>query len=137
MTTRLRTAIAEPANPVRPDPDHPAWTPPPGSLRQVLVHLTQLAPALDGRDLSDDARWRWLTWVTPAQITGRVLMRLQRRADQVALRHFEGLEGLEVHDGADAPPAGCERLLAIIFDAPAQAIVAAHAALLQPDRRAA
>lgn len=131
-TARLRTAVAEPANPVR-----DGWTPPPGALRQVLVHLTPLAPALDGRALSDDARWRWLTWVTPAQITGRVLMRLQRRADQVALRHFEGLDGLEVHDGPDAPPAGCDRLLAIIFDAPAQAIVAAHAALLQPERRAA
>lgn len=129
--TRLRTALAEPANPVRGD-----WTPPAGALPRVLVHLTSLAPALEGRDLSDDARWRWLSWVTPAQVIGRVLIRLQRRADQVCLRAVEGLEGVEVHDGAP-PLAGCDRLLAIIFDAPAHAAIAGHAALLDPVRRAA
>lgn len=110
------------------------WTPPPGALPRVLVHLTSLAPALEGRDLSDDKRWRWLSWVTPAVVIRQVLLRLQRSADQVALRVIDGLPGLEVHDGNETPPPGCARLLAIIFDAPAQALIAAHAALIQPQR---
>lgn len=132
MSDRLRTSLAEPANPVR-----GSWTPPTGALPRVLVHLTPLAPALEGRDLSDGARWRWLSWVTPAAIISRVLLRLQRRADQVCLRHYDSLPGLEVLDGAETPEPGCARLLAIIFDAPAQAIVAAHGELLQPEHRAA
>lgn len=125
--TRLRTALAEPAALAS-----SAWTPPVGALPKVLVHLTPLAPALEGRDLSDDKRWRWLSWVTPAAIMRQVLLRLQRRADQVALRVLSGSDGLEVHDGGDLPPAGCERLLAIIFDAPAASLRTAWAAL-QPE----
>lgn len=122
--TRLRTTIAEPA---RSAP--PAWTPPAGSLRQVLVHLSPLAPGLEGAALSDDTRWRWMAWVTPAQVVRRVLLRLQRRADQVCLRAIDGLDGVEVHDGAP-PLDGCERLLAIIFDVPAAAVRLAWSALM-------
>lgn len=106
-----------------------SWTPPAGSIRQVLVHLSPLAPGLDGVDLSDDTRWRWMAWVTPGQVVRRVLLRLQRRADQVTLRAIEGLDGVEVHDGPP-PLNGCERLLAIIFDVPAAAVRLAWSALM-------
>lgn len=110
--------------------DAPApWAPPPGALRQVLIHLSPLAPGLEGRALSDDARWRWMAWVTPAQVVRRVLLRLQRRADQITLRAIDGLDGVEVHDGAP-PFNGCERLLAIIFDVPAAAVRLAWSALM-------
>lgn len=122
--TRLRTALAEPAAPA------PAlWTPPAGSIRQVLIHLSPLAPGLEGVALPEDARWRWMAWVTPGQVVRRVLLRLQRRADQVCLRAIDGLEGVEVHDGAP-PLDGCERLLAIIFDVPAAAVRLAWSALM-------
>lgn len=122
--TRLRTSLADAAA-VAPE----AWSPPEGAIRQVCIHLTPLAHALEGRDLSDDARWRWMGWVTPAQVTRRVLLRLQRRADQVCLRAIEGVDGVEVHDG-HPPLDGCERLLAIIFDVPAAAVRAAWSAII-------
>jgi hypothetical protein len=122
--TRLRTSIAEPAAKA---PD--AWTPPAGSLPKVLVHLSPLAPGLEGAALSDDTRWRWMAWVTPGQVVRRVLLRLQRRADQVCLRAIDGTEGVEVHDGAP-PLDGCDRLLAIIFDVPAAAIRLAWSAVM-------
>lgn len=125
--TRLRTALAEPAGQAA-----LTWTPPAGALPKVLVHLTHLAPALEGRDLTDDKRWRWLSWVTPAAVMRQVLLRLQRRADQVALRVLAGTDGTEVHDGSDVPAAGSERLLAIIFDAPAASLRTAWASL-QPE----
>lgn len=122
--TRLRTALAEPAQ-AAPS----VWMPPGGSIRQVLVHLSPLAAGLDDAALSDDTRWRWMAWVTPGQVVNRVLLRLQRRADQVCLRAIEGLDGIEVHDGAP-PLDGCERLLAIIFDVPAAAVRLAWSALM-------
>lgn len=122
--TRLRTALAEPERPAA-----ASWTPSAGSIRQVLIHLSPLAPGLDGLELSDDDRWRWMAWVTPRQVVNRVLLRLQRRADQVSLRAVEGLDGVEVHDGPP-PFDGCERLLAIIFDVPAAAVRLAWAALM-------
>lgn len=111
----------------------PLWAPPQGALPAVLVHLTSLAPALDGIDLSDDRRWRWMPWVTPGQATRRTLMRLDRRADQVSLRTIDGLDGVEVHDGAP-PFNGCERLLAIIFDVPPAAVRTAWASLMPSAR---
>ena len=105
-----------------------AWTPPEGALNKVLVFLTPLAPGLEGREISDNARWRWMDWVTPAQATRRVLMRLNRRADQVCLRVAEGHDGVEIHEG-QPPLSGCERLLAIIFDVPPTAVRRAWAAL--------
>lgn len=107
------------------DPSAP-WAPPPGAIRQVLIHLSPLVPGLEGCAVSDDARWRWMAWVTPAQVIRRVLIRLDRRADQVALRAAEGLDGVEVRDGAEAD-AG---LLAIIFDVPAAALRLAWSALM-------
>lgn len=124
MVTRLRTALADPVAPVASN-----WTPPIGAERQVLIHLTPLAPGLGGAALSEDDRWRWMAWVTPGQVVRRVLLRLQRRADQVSLRAIEGLEGVEVHDGPP-PLNGCDRLLAIVFDVPAAAVRLAWAALM-------
>lgn len=122
--SRLRTNLADAAVPTV-----ETWSPPKGAIRQVLVHLSPLAPSLDGFDLSDDARWRWMAWVTPGQVVRRVLLRLQRRADQVTLRTTEGLDGVEVHDGRP-PLTGCERLLAIIFDVQASAVRLAWSALM-------
>lgn len=122
--TRLRTNLAEAA-----PPSTDAWSPPAGAIRQVCIHLTPFAPALEGRALSDDARWRWMGWVTPAQVVRRIMLRLQRRADQVSLRAIEGLDGVEVHDG-HPPLNGCERLLAIIFDVPANAVRTAWSGLM-------
>lgn len=130
---RLRTALADQAPASAPAP----FVPPPGALRQVLIHLTTLAPGLADRPQDDDTRWRWLTWVTPAAVVKRTLLRLQRRADQVSLRVFADTPGVEFHDGAEPPEAGCVRLLAIVFDAPAEALIAAHAAMLEPMRKAA
>lgn len=106
-----------------------AWSPPAGAIRQVLVHLSPFAPGLEGLDLVHDDRWRWMAWVTPGQVVRRVLLRLQRRADQVSLRAIDGLDGVEVHDG-QPPFDGCERLLAIIFDVPASAVRLAWSALM-------
>lgn len=122
--TRLRTALAEPATPAT-----VTWTPPAGAIRQVLIHLSPLAPGLEGAAMSDDTRWRWMAWVTPGQVVRRVLLRLQRRADQVTLRAIDGLDGVEVHDGPP-PLNGCERLLAIIFDVPGAAVRLAWSALM-------
>ncbi|MNV87830.1 hypothetical protein D3C71_1819860 [compost metagenome] len=69
-----------------------------------------------------------MDWVTPAQVTRRVLMRLNRRADQVSLRVADGHDGVEIHEG-QPPLKGCERLLAIIFDVPPAAVRLAWAAL--------
>lgn len=126
-TERLRTHLAE-VEATRPARE---WTPPVGAIPAVLIHLTPFAPMLDDvADASDDRRWRWLSWDTPSVVLRKALLRLQRRADQITLRVIDGLDGVEVHDGADAPPPGCARLLAIIFDVPAAALRAAWAALL-------
>lgn len=106
-----------------------AWTPPAGAIETVLVHLSPLALGLEGHACDSHSRWRWMGWVTPAQVVRRLLLRLQRRADQVSLRASEGLDGIEVHDGGP-PLNGCERLLAIIFDVPATAIRLAWSAQL-------
>lgn len=107
------------------------WAPPPGALKEIAVMLSPCAPGCDGLPLSHDDRWRFLTWRTPAAALRVVLRRLQRKPDQVALRHIHGLPGTEIHDGANDAPVGCERLLAIIFDAPADALAEAMARLLQ------
>lgn len=109
------------------------WSPPPGALKTIPVMLSPLAPACEGLLIDDNARWRFLAWTTPAAALRLVLRRLQRRPGDVALRHTHGLDGTEVHDGANDPPPGCERLLAIIFDAPAAALFDALAALKQPE----
>lgn len=94
----------------------------PGALRQIAVMLSPLAPGCHGLPLDHYDRWRWLVDRTPAAALRMVLRRLRRTADQVALRHTHGLAGTEIHDGANDPPAGCERLLAIIFDAAPDAL---------------
>lgn len=153
-TARLRTALAEPA-------PREAFVPPAGAVRQVCVHLTPLAPGLDGRnDVSDDDRWLWLSWLSPSATLRHVLRRLQRRADQVTLRWFDSHDGIEVHagtvlpdagrpthsdivghisrpDGVCPPEPGCARLLAIIFGVSPVDVAAAHAALIEPQRSAA
>lgn len=118
----------------------------PDALDQVLIHLSPFVAGLADRPLGDDARWRWLTGVTPAQVIRRVLMRLDRRADQVALRASAGSDGVEILDRAipDIAPDGVgsggpegptiavqeETLLAIVFDTPAAALRLAWAALM-------
>ncbi|MGQ2989494.1 MAG: hypothetical protein ACT6RD_03465 [Brevundimonas sp.] len=94
------------------------WSPPPGAIRSVCVHLTPFVWGCE--DLPSDAhgRWRYLTWRNPRQVMIAVLRRIQRTPTQVALRWSDGLAGVEVHDGAHAPAPGCETLLAIVFDVP-------------------
>lgn len=95
---------------------------PEGVVRRIAVMLSPLAPGCDGLPLDHNDRWRFLDERTPAAALRMVLRRLRRTADQVALRHIHGLAGTEIHDGANDPPAGCERLLAIIFDAAPDAL---------------
>lgn len=93
-----------------------------GVVRQIAVMLSPLAPGCADLPLDHNDRWRFLVELTPAVALRMVLRRLRRTADQVALRHIHGLAGTEIHDGANDPPAGCERLLAIIFDAAPDAL---------------
>nr|WP_314437581.1 hypothetical protein [uncultured Brevundimonas sp.] len=101
------------------------------ALKQICVMLSPLAPGCEGLPVTSNDRWRFLTWRTPAAALRLVLRRLQRKPDQVALRHIHGLPGTEIHDGANDAPVGCERLLAIIFDAPAEALAEAMAGHLR------
>lgn len=106
-----------------------SWSPPPGALPQVLIHLSPFVDGLADRPVSHDDRWRWMVWVTPAQIIRRVLLRISRRADQIALRAAHGTDGVDILDRAVVEPDG-ERLLAIVFDTPAAALRLAWAALM-------
>lgn len=109
-------------------------TPRPGVLRTIDVHLSALAPGCDGLPLASDGRWRTLWWKTPKTALRIVLAFLDRRPEQVRLRAIGRPACVEIHDGE---PEGAPRLLALIFDAPAAAVQAAHAALLNPERSAA
>lgn len=108
--------------------------PRPGVLRTIDVHLSALAPGCDGLPLVSDGRWRTLWWKTPKTALRIVLAFLDRRPEQVRLRAIGRPACVEIHDGE---PEGAARLLALIFDAPAAAVQAAHAALLNPERSAA
>lgn len=108
--------------------------PRPGVLRTIDVHLSALAPGCDGLPLASDGRWRTLWWKTPQTALRIVLAVLDRRPEQVRLRAVARPACVEIHDGE---PEGAARLLALIFDAPAAALQAAHAALLNPERSAA
>lgn len=101
------------------------------ALKEICVMLSPLAPGCEGLPATSDDRWRFLTWLTPAVALRVVLRRVERRPDQVALRHHHDLPGTEIHDGANDAPTGCERLLAIIFDAPAEALAEAMAGYLR------
>lgn len=116
-----RAQAAQAANKAEAKPAAPA-TLADGVVRQIAVMLSPLAPGCDGLPLDHNDRWRFLVELTPAVALRMVLHRLRRTADQVALRHIHGLAGTEIHDAANDPPAGCERLLAIIFDAAPDAL---------------
>lgn len=109
----------------------------PGALKEICVMLSPLAPGCEGLPVTSNDRWRFLTWLTPAAALRMVLRRVERRPDQVALRHHHDLPGVEIHDGANDAPTGCERLLAIIFDAPAEALAEAMAGYLRSTAEAA
>lgn len=109
-------------------------TPRPGVLRTIDIHLSALAPGCHGLPLTSDDRWRTLWWKTPQTALRIVLAFLDRRPEQVSLRAVARPPCVEIHDGE---PEGAARLLALIFDAPAAALQAAHAALLNPERSAA
>ena len=117
-------------------PDTPEGVPA-GALKEICVLLSPLAPGCAGLPVTSDDRWRFLTWRTPAAALRLVLRRVERRPDQVALRHHHDLPGTEIHDGANDAPTGCERLLAIIFDAPAEALAEAMAGYLHSKAEAA
>jgi len=112
----------------------PTPAPRPGVLRTIDVHLSALAPGCDGLPLASDGRWRTLWWKTPKTALRIVLAFLERRPEQVRLRPIGRPACVEIHDG-ESDGAAC--LLALIFDAPAAAVQAAHDALLNPHRSAA
>lgn len=95
-----------------------AWSPPPGAIRSVCIHLTPFVWGCEDLQSDDHGRWRYLSWRNPRQVMIAVLRRIQRTPTQVALRWSDGLSGVEVHDGAQEPAPGCETLLAIVFDVP-------------------
>lgn len=94
----------------------------------ATVHLSPHAPLCEGLDIRHHDRWPVLIGLTPAQILRNIIQRLERRPQGVRLMpHADGTCDV-LGNSADRP------LLAVVFDVPpaalVAALVAAHEALV-------
>lgn len=90
----------------------------------ATIHLSPNAPGCAGLDIRHDDRWPVLIGLTPAQVLRNVIQRLDRKPWNIRLQpHADGTCDVFANS-ADRP------LLAVVFDVPPAALVAAHEALV-------
>ena len=108
-----------------------AATIPPSPIPLATIHLSAQAPLCADLDNRHDDRWPVLIGLTPAQILRNVIQRLDVRPSNIRLSaHADGT--CDVLANSAARP-----LLAVIFDVPPAALVAAHEALVSTSLRRA